>query len=326
MNSGIIVAIVFACLIFIAFAILLFLLPIKLYFSALFSGAHISAFKLISLKMRKQKLAEIVEAFILAKKAKLGTTLFDLEIVATSGGHPKNVVEGLLAALNAKIDIDFDFACAVDIAGMDILQVVRECINPKVFELPLISGVAQDNIEVNVKVSLTMKVVVSNFLKGVSDETVSARAVEAVVTKIANTEKAGFLVANPQFIDKAIFQAEVDSDSKYHLVSADVVHIDLGIDRKVNIEREKIEKERMIVANQLEHRRLIAMAVEQEMRAKAEEMRAKVVANEAEVPKAVVEAIKEGKIKDVVDFYKLQNIQADTEMRRHFVGKKDDKE
>lgn len=323
MDAGIIVAIVLASIVFLFLLILFLLMPRKAYFTAIFSGVYVSLFKMISMKMRKEKTEEIISSYILSKKSHLKISLYEFEVVSISGGHPLKIVEGLIAAHNANINFDFQFAKAVDIAGKDVLEVVRECINPKLIELPLISSVAQDNREINVKISLTLKIVIENFLRGVTEETISARAVEAVVTKIANTEKASYLVSQPQLIDKAVFDAGIDDDSKYELVSADVIHIDLGINRGLSAEKEQIEKSRIIAANQLEHRRLMALAVEQEMKAKAEEMRANVIANEAEVPKAVVQAIKEGKIKDVVDYYKLQNLQADTEMRRHLTGKND---
>ena len=326
MNAGIIVVIILASLLLIYVVTMLILMPCKAYFTALFSGCYISAFKAISMKMRKLPVTEIVEAYILAKKSHTGMTLFDLELVSTSGGHPLKVVEGLNSAKMAKLDFDFEFVKAIDISGRDVLEVVRECVNPKIIELPLITSVAQDNREVNVKISLTLKVNLKNFLRGVTDETISARATEAVVTKIANTLQASMLVARPELLDKSIFEAAIDDDSKYELVSADVIHIDLGNDRGLSAEKEQIEKSRIIAANQLEHRRLLAVAVEQEMKAKAEEMKLKVIENEAEVPKAVVKAIEGGKIKDVMDYYKLQNLQADTEMRRHLIGKKNDED
>ncbi len=322
MDAGIIVVIVFAGLIFAGLVALLLLLPCKAYFTALFSGCFISPFRAISMRLRKLDVLQIVSAYILAKKAHLGINIFDIETILVSGGHPANIVEGMIASKSAKIDFSFDFAKAIDISGMDVLGVVRECVNPKVIEMPLITSVAQDNIEVNVKISLTLKVNLKNFLTGVTDETISARAVEAVVTKIANTARASDLVSSPQLIDKAIFDAGVDAESKYELVSADVIHADLGNDRGFPADKEKIEKNRMIMSNQLEQRRLVAVAVEQEMRAKEAEMRARQAEKEIEVPKALIEAIKSGKIKDAVDYYKIQNLQADTEMRRQLLDKK----
>ncbi len=322
MEGWLIALLVLLGIVVVFVVVMLCLMPCKCYFTALFSGCYISAFKCISMKMRKLDVNEIVKAYVLSKKSHQGLTLYDLQIVQSCGGHPMKIVEGLNAAKTATLDLDFEFCKSVDISGFDILEVVRECINPKVIELPLISSVAQDNIEVNVKISITLKVNIKNFLRGVTDETVSARSVEAVVTKIANTMRASDLVAKPQLLDKAIFDAGVDDDSKYELVSADVIHADLGNNRGLSAEKESIEKEQIIAANQLERRRLIAVAQEQEMKARAEEMRAKAIENEAEVPKAIIKAIEEGKIKDVVDYYKLQNLQADTEMRRQIVAKK----
>ena len=320
MNAGIITAIVLGGLLFLFLLILFILLPKKAYFTALFSGAYVSVFKCISMKLRKIDVMEIISAYALSKKSHLGINLYDFEVIATSGGHPLKIVEGLNAVQSAQLKIDFDFLKAIDIAGIEVLKVVRECINPKVIEIPLINAVAQDNIEINAKVSLTLKTQIDKFLSGVTDETLSARAVEAVVTKIANTEKAEFLVSKPQLIDKAIFDAHIDEDSKYELVSADVIHVDFGVNRNLAVEKEQLEKQHLITSNQLEHRRLIAIAAEQENKAKAEELKLKVIEQEAEIPKAIVEAIKEGKMKDVVDYFKLQNLQADTEMRRKFMA------
>lgn len=326
MGAGEIFAIVCSSIIFISFVAFLVLLPIKIYFMLLVSGAHVSASTLIGMKLRKEKLDEIASAYVLSKKSNLGLSLVEIEHISISGGHPVNVVAGLNAAKLSNLDIDFRFAKSVDIAGIDFLSVVRECINPKVVELPLITSTARDSVEVNVKISLSLKVNVNNFLKGVNDETILARAVEAVVTKISNTAKASDLIARPELLDKTIFDANIDEDSKYTLVSADVVHIDKGVDNSFEVEKREIERQRLLNANKLEERRLLAVAVEQEMKAKTEEMKAKTAANEAEVPKKIAQAIEEGKIQDIIDYYKLENLQADTEMRRRMANQKEDDE
>ena len=323
MSGGVITAIVLAGVLFIFLLTIFLLMPKKVYFTALFSGVYVSAFKLISMKLRKENFGEIVNSYILSKKSHLKISFYELEMIASGGGNPSAIVTGLCTAKNAKLDITLDFAKAVDASGMNFLDVVKECASPRVVEVPLISGVAKDKQEVNVKVSLTLKPILDNFLEGVGVDTISARAVEAVITRISNAEKASQLVSKPQYLDKAIFDAGVDDDSKYELVSADVVHIDFGENKALIEEKEQIEKQRIIASNQLEHRRLTAIAVEQEMKAKAEEMKAKVIANEAEVPKAIIKAIEEGKIKDIVDFYKLENLQVDTEMKRRLFEKKD---
>lgn len=323
MSDGIIAVIVLASVLFVFLLTVFILMPKKTYFTALFSGVYVSAFKLISMKFRKENYDEIVKAYILARKSHLKIPLGQLELIFSSGGHPLNIVEGLIAAGSAKLDINLEFAKAVDIAGMNFLEVVKECVNPKVIEVPLVTAVAQDLREINVKLSLTLKTKIERFLDGVAADTVTSRAVEAVLTRITNAEKASQLVSKPQLIDKAVYDAGIDEDSKYELVSVDVIHIDYGENKAILAEKEQIEKQRIISSNQIEHRRLTAVAVEQEMRAKAEEMRAKTIANEAEVPKAIIKAIEEGKIKDVIDYYKLENLQADTEMRRKLLDKKD---
>lgn len=311
-----IIGIVLGCLLFTFFLIIFILVPKKAYFSALFSGSYVSAFKLISLKLQKHNFEEIVSAYISAKKSKTSLSFGELEKISLSGGHPKNVMEGLVASKNAKLNLSLDFIKAIDIAGRDALQVVQECLNPKVMELPLILGVAGDQREVNVKISLTLKTNIEKFLSGVTEETISARAVEAVVTKISNTEFANKLTSRPELLDKAIFDAEIDSDAKYTLVSADVIHIDLGNDRSFASEKQLIEKEHILSMNKIEERKKMTELQEREVKIKIEEEKLKLIEEEAQVPRAIVEAINSGKIKDVVDYYKLQNLQADTEMRK----------
>ncbi len=321
MGGGAIAGIVIAGLVVIFLVTMLILLPRKPYFMAMFSGCYISAFKLIAMKLRKVDVMEVVNAYVLSKKSHLGVALYNWEIVYVSGGHPLKIVEGLNAAKTANIPIDFNFIKAVDISGRDPLDVVRECINPKLIELPLVSSVAQNKIEVNAKVSLTLKVNLKKYLTGASEDTISARAVEAIVTKIANTKEANELVSRPELLDKTIFDANVDEDSKYILVSADVIHIGLGNNHNFADEKEQIEKSRLLDYNQMEHRRLLAVAVEQEMRAKAEEAKIRLIEEQTNVTKSVIKAIEEGKITDVLDYYKMENLQADTEMIRSMLSK-----
>ena len=316
MNPGWIVLIVFCALLFIYALTIFILLPKKAYFSALFSGAYISTFKLIGLKLRKTDYQNIVEAYIVAKKSMIGLSIAQIESIAASGGNPLKVVNGVVASRNAKLDFDIDFVKAIDISGRDVLQVIQECMNPKVIQIPLVTGVAQDNFEVSVKASLTLKVNIKNFLEGTTEDTVSARAVEAIVTKISNTAVAKSLTSRPELLDKAIFDAGVDTDSKYVLESADIVFIELGENKNAMLEKQLIEKQNIIEKNKLEQRKILAAALEQEEKVKIQEAKRKIYEEEQEIPRALAQAVKDGKIKDIVDFYKLQNLQADTEMRR----------
>ena len=190
MGAGEIVAIVLASIIFVLIVVFLSFLPKRVYLGAIFSGVYVSAFTLVGMRFRKVKLQEIVGAYTLAKKSKLKISLFDLELISTSGGHPLNVVEGMNAAKAANLNISFDFAKSIDIGGYDIVQVVKECLNPFTFELPLVTAVSRDKFEVNAKISVTLKVNLNSFLKGVAQETISARGVEAAVANISNCDKA----------------------------------------------------------------------------------------------------------------------------------------
>jgi len=321
MGIGEIVAIVFASVVFALLCIFFIVLPKKYYYSAMFSGAYISAFRLIGMKSRKVNLEDVVSAYVLSKKSKLNLTLMDLETVSLSGGSALRVVKGLSTAKIAKINISLDFAKSVDVSGIDIMQVVRECINPKVIELPLVTASAKDYLEVNVKISLSLKVNLKNFLYGVGDDTVAARGIEAAVTKIANTDRADSLVAHPEYLDKAIFDANIDAGAKYELVSADVIHIDLGQDKRIGLEKQSLEQEHLMSMYKLEQRRAEAEAVEKEMKARAEELKAQAAEEEIEIQRAIKDAIDEGKVSDVVELYKLQNLQLDTEIKRQQMKK-----
>ena len=316
MGAGEIVAIVLASIIFVLIVVFLSFLPKRVYLGAIFSGVYVSAFTLVGMRFRKVKLQEIVGAYTLAKKSKLKISLFDLELISTSGGHPLNVVEGMNAAKMANLNISFDFAKAIDIGGYDIVQVVKECLNPFTFELPLVTAVSRDKFEVNAKISVTLKVNLNSFLKGVAQETISARGVEAAVANISNCDKAADLVAKPEILDKAIVSAGIDEGSKYEVVSVDVLLIDLGKNIGAEIEKENIEKNRVQAVNQLEQRRLSALAVEQEMKAK-------VAANDAESSRLILKSIEEGKIIEAIELFKLTNAQNEKKQTDNKAGGED---
>ena len=326
MGTGEITAIVFASVVFALMVAYILLVPQKFFFKALFAGAYISSWTLLAMKSRKINLDDVVSAYIISKKTKLGITLHDFELISIGGGSATNVATGLNTAKLAKIGIDLKFATAVDVAGLGIMQVVSECVKPKVIELPLVTATTMDLHEINVKVSLSLKINLKNYLNGVTDETISARGVEAVVTKIANTTRAQDLIAHPEFLDKAIFDAGIDENAKYELVSADVIHIDLGKDKGAEMEKDRMEKDHLASMRRLEQRKAEALAVQEEMKARAEEMNAKTAANNAEVPKALKKAIEDGKIKDITEYYKLQNLMTDTQVKMNMLGKKNEED
>ena len=309
MGTGEIVAIVLAGILFVLIVILSSFLPKKVYFGAIFSGVYVSAFTLIGMRFRKVKLKEIVGAYTISKKSKLKISLFDLELISTSGGHPLNVVEGMNAAKMAKLNISFDFARAIDVAGYDIVKVVKECLNPFTFELPLVTAVSKDHFEVNAKISITLKVNLDSFLRGVTQETISARGVEAAVSKIANCERAYDLVAKPEILDKALVLANIDEGSKYEVVSVDVLLVELGKNHGIEIEKEEIERNRILSTNQLEQRRLAALAVEQEMKAKA-------ATDDAESSRQIRKMIEDGKVDEAMEFFKISNAKGEHRQAR----------
>lgn len=320
MSTGAIIAVVISAVMLAILITFFALLPKKVYFSALFSKSHVSAFTLIGMKFRKIDYIDIVNAYILSKKSNQTLTLADLEIISTTGGHPMNVINGLNAAKMAKLNMSVEFAKALDVSGYNIPLVVESFSKPKIIEIPMVSAITKDQIEMNIKIALTLKIDFKNFLRGVTEDTISTRAMEAIVKKVANIDSAQELLAHPEYIDKAVVDAGIDSESKYEVVSVDVILLDMANDRKFDLEKEEIERQRIIEANKLESRRLTAVAMEQEMKARAAEMKAKAAAAEADVPKAIIKAIEDGKIQDMLDYYKLQEIQADIELKRRMLG------
>lgn len=320
MNAGWIVLIVFSGLLLLSMIIVCWLLPLKSYFTALFSGCYVSVRKLISMRQRKMPVYDIVSAYILAKKAKLDVALKDLESIYEVGGNPARVVEGMVAGSAVGLNLTLEIARKVDFTGQDAVELVKDCINTKIIETPWATSLACDLQEINAKLKLTVKGNFKHLTSGVGLETLLSRANECVVAKIAGARDHKTILQNPLLLSKAVFDGEIDSDTFYEIVSVDVLEVSLGNNIALKREKEKLEKEHLIEMNRIEERRLVAQAVEQEMKAKAQEMKVKLLEQEMEVPKAIAKAVEEGKMDNLIDFYKLENLQADTQMRKHLSG------
>lgn len=321
MSGGYIALIVIASLIVIFFIVIFSLLPVKSYFTALFSKCHISARKLITMRFRKLPVFDMVNAYITARTGNAGISLAEIENMHATDCDYNKFIQGLIACKNAGVNIDYNTYKKVYLSGKDILDFVQECLNSKVVETNFITAMCADLQEINSKIKITLKVNMKNLLSTLNEETILARINESVFSFISSTKDHKTILQAPQLLAKAIYDAEVDSGNFYEVVSADVMEINLGNNIALRKEKELIEKNRVLEQNRLEARRLTAVAVEQEMKARTEEMKAKLVEKEMEVPAALTEAVKEGKIDKLIDYYKLQNIQADTEMRRRLGGK-----
>ena len=300
------------------------MVPFKLWFRALVSSAHISMIKLIGMKLRKVDLQLIVLNYITAKKAGLKITVDELETHFMAGGNVEKVVKALVAAFSANIDLTVQKAKAIDLAGRDVYEAVRNTVVPKIIETPEISAVAKDGIELIVKAKVT---VVSNMLmqiSGAGEDTIIARVGEGIVTTVGSTDSHKMILESPELISSTVLEKGLDRGTAYYISSLDIADIDVGrnIDAELNIA--KAEAEKRIAQAKAEERKSMAIAAENEMKARVQEMRAEVIKAEAEVPKALAKALSMGKI-SVNDYYEMQNIQADTAMRKSLSNAEDEK-
>ena len=304
-----------AFLLLVGIIIVLILVPFKLWFRALVSSAHISMFKLIGMKLRKVDCQLITLNYITARKAGLKISVDELETHFMAGGNVENVVKALVAAYSANIDLTVSKAKAIDLAGRDVYHAVRNTVVPKIIETPEISAVAKDGIELIVKAKVT---VISNMLmqiSGAGEETIIARVGEGIVTTVGSTVSHKMILESPELISSTVLEKGLDRGTAYYISSLDIADIDVGrnIDAELNIA--KAEAEKRIAQSKAEERKSMAIAAENEMKARVQEMRAEVIKAEAEVPKALAKALSMGKI-SVNDYYEMQNIQADTAMRK----------
>ncbi|MBQ4542462.1 MAG: flotillin-like protein FloA [Clostridia bacterium] len=316
LSTGWIVAIIIAAVLLLAFIVtVLVMVPFRLWFRAFVSGAHISMIKLIAMKLRKVDCQLITLNYITARKAGLKITVDELETHFMAGGNVENVVKSLVAAYSANIDLTVQKAKAIDLAGRDVYEAVKNTVVPKIIETPEISAVAKDGIELIVKAKVT---VVSNMLmqiSGAGEDTIIARVGEGIVTTVGSTDSHKMILESPELISSTVLEKGLDRGTAYYISSLDIADIDVGrnIDAELNIA--KAEAEKRIAQAKAEERKSMAIAAENEMKARVQEMRAEVIKAEAEVPKALAKALSSGKI-SVNDYYEMQNIQADTAMRK----------
>jgi uncharacterized protein YqfA (UPF0365 family) len=306
---------VLAVLIVLLFAIL----PTKTWFIALVSGAHISMARLIGMKMRRIKVGPIVDAYIMARKAGIDIDITSLETHQLAGGDIQKVINALISAHSAKINLPVDLAKAIDLAGRDVNLAVRNSVTPKVMETDWISAIAKNGVELKVKVRITVRVNIARLVGGAGDDTILARVGEGIVTTVGSAETHTEVLENPDFISQKVLDKGLDTGTSYEILSIDIADIDVGKNIGADLLKDTAEAKRVIAQAEAEERRAMAAAHEQEMKAKTQEMQAMVLAAQAEVPKAMAEAIKNGKM-GVMDYYKIQNLTSDTAMRNAIAG------
>jgi len=288
--------------------------PIGLWISALAADVKVGIFYLIGMRLRRVSPARIVNPLIRAEKAGIEPGLSRLEAHLLAGGNVDRVVNALIAAHRAGIDLQFERAAAIDLAGRDVLQAVQMTVNPRVIETPIVAGVAQDGIELKAKARVTVRADISRLVGGAGEETVIARVGEGIVTTIGSATSHKIVLENPDLISRTVLAKGLDAGTAYEIVSIDIADVDVGSNIGARLRADQAEAEKRMAQAKAEERRAMAVAEEQEMKAETQRMRAKVVAAEAEVPMALAQALRDGKL-GVMDYYNMQNTIADTTMR-----------
>lgn len=305
---GIIIAII------IVLAIILTFIPLGLWISALAAGVKISIFDLIGMRLRRVVPARIVNPLVKALKAGLDMSVDKLEAHFLAGGNVDRVVNALIAAQRAEIPLEFERAAAIDLAGRNVLEAVQMSVNPKVIETPNISAVAKDGIEVIVKARVTVRANIDRLVGGAGEETIIARVGEGIVTTVGSAGSHKEVLENPDAISRTVLDKSLHSGTAFEILSIDIADVDVGRNIGAQLQTDQAEADKRIAQAKAEERRAMAVAREQEMAAYVQEMRAKVVEAESEVPKALADALREGNM-GVMDHYNMRNLIADTQMR-----------
>ncbi len=308
-------------LIVIGFFIFLSFVPLGLWFTALFAGAHVKLFSLIGMRLRRVPPKLIIKQYITSRKAGLGISTNDLETHYLAAGgnrdaefHVTQVVNAMISADKAGIELDFKTATAIDLAGRDVLEAVQMSVKPKIITTPKIAAVAKDGIQLTAISRVTVRAMIERLVGGAGEDTIIARVGEGIVTTIGSAESHKQVLENPDMISKTVLQKGLDHGTAFEILSIDIADVDVGNNIGAKLQTAQAEADKKIAQAKAESRRAMAVAQEQEMKAKAQAMRAKVIEAEAQVPLAMADALKKGRL-GVMDYYQMKNVVADTEMR-----------
>ncbi len=304
---------VFAAIIL--FFIFLYFVPINLWITALFSGVRVGLFELVFMRIRKVPPRVIVESLITATKAGLKLTSTDLETHYLAGGNVPNVIRALISAEKANIHLDFKQATAIDLAGRDVFEAVQISVNPKVITTPKVAAVAADGIQLIAVARVTVRANIQQLVGGAGEDTILARVGEGIVTAIGSARSHKEVLENPDKISKVVLSRGLDAGTAFQILSIDIADVDVGANIGAKLQIDQASADLKVAEAKAEERRAMAVALEQEMKAKAQEARANVIQAEAEIPKAIADAFRSGNL-GVMDYYRMQNIQADTGMRQ----------
>ena len=288
--------------------------PIPLWISAIAAGVQVSLPSLVAMRLRRVPPSRIILQLIKADKAGIDVKQNQLEAHFLAGGNVDRVVDALIAADKARIELPFDRAAAIDLAGRNVLDAVKVSVNPKVIQTPSVAAVAKDGIQLICTARVTVRANLERLVGGAGEETIIARVGEGIVSSIGSAASHKSVLENPDVISKTVLAKGLDSGTAYEILSIDIADVDVGKNIGAILQTDQAEADKRVAQAKAEERRAMAVAVEQENRAKVQEMRAKVVEAEAEVPKAISAALAQGNF-GVMDYYNMQNIQSDTKMR-----------
>ena len=309
---------------FLAVSLFFYFVPIGLWISALAAGVNVGIFTLVGLRLRRVNPSQIVLPLVKANKAGLDVNVNQLEAHYLAGGDVNRVVDALIAAERASIPLSFERSAAIDLAGRDVLEAVQMSVNPKVIETPIISAVAKNGIELKVRARVTVRANIDRLVGGAGESTIIARVGEGIVTTVGSSEQHTDVLENPDHISRTVLSKGLDAGTAFEILSIDIADVDVGRNIGAQLLTDQAEADKNIAQARAEERRAMAVAQEQEMRAYTQEMQAKVVEAQAEVPKALSEALREGHM-GVMDYYNMNNIMADTKMRESLSGISEEK-
>lgn len=302
-------------LILIVLVVFFYYVPFFLWISVRVSGVSISLIQLFLMRIRKVPAQTIVRAMIEAHKAGLSeVNRDDLEAHYLAGGNVEKVVHALVSAAKANIELTFKMATAIDLAGRDVFQAVQMSVNPKVIDTPPVTAVAKDGIQLIAKARVTVRANIRQLVGGAGEDTVLARVGEGIVSSIGSSESHKQVLENPDSISKLVLKKGLDSGTAFEILSIDIADIDIGKNIGATLQIDQAQADKNIAQAKAEERRAMAIALEQENKAKAQEARARVIEAEAEVPKAMAEAFRNGNL-GIMDYYRMKNMEADTTMR-----------
>ncbi len=297
----------------------LYFVPVGLWITAIFANVKVTIGELIGMRIRKVPPGVIVNSLITATKAGLTVTTRELETHYLAGGDVPNVIRALISAEKANISLSFKQATAINLAGRDVFEAVQISVNPKVINTPKVAAVAADGIQLIAIARVTVRASLAQLVGGAGEETILARVGEGIVTSIGSAHSHKEVLANPDKISKLVLSRGLDAGTAFEILSIDIADVDVGANIGAKLQTDQAAADLRVAEARAEERRAMAVALEQEMIAKAQEARANVIQAEAEIPKAIAQAFINGNL-GVMDYYKMQNVQADTEMRQSISG------